>query len=94
VARSVRLTARHLGLTMLTVGPLLVVETVVHHWVLDVREQVGPLAEAAISVPSIVTIGALIGLVEVELAYALLARDPGSSTAAMVAATAGFTRSG
>ncbi len=94
VARSIRVTSRHLGLTMLTVGPLLVVETVVHHWVLDVREQVGALAEAAIAVPSIVTIGAFIGLVEVELAYALLARDPGSSTAAMVAATAEFTRGG
>lgn len=89
VARSARLTARHLGLTMMTVGPLLVVEGVVHHWVLDVRDQVGALAEAAVAVPSILTIGAFVGLVEVELAYALLARDAGSSTAAMVAATAG-----
>jgi len=89
VARSIRLTVRHLGLTLMTVGVLLLVEGIVHHWLLNVREQVGALAEAAIAVPSILTVGAFVGLVEVELAYALLARDAGSTTAAMVAATAG-----
>jgi hypothetical protein len=92
VARSIRLTARHLGLTLMTVGVLLLVEGAVHHWLLHVREQVGPLVEAAVAVPSILTVGAFVGLVEVELAYALLARDAGSTTAQLVAATAGSLR--
>ena len=37
---------------------------------------------------SSLTVGAFVGLAEVELAYALLARDEGSSVARMVAATA------
>ena len=36
----------------------------------------------------ILTVGAFVGLTEVELAYALLARDDGSSVAAVVAETA------
>ena len=35
------------------------------------------LTEIAVSVPMILTVGAFVGLVEVELAYALLARDEG-----------------
>ena len=35
--------------------------------------------------PLILTVGVLVGLNEVVLAYALLARDPDSSVAAMVA---------
>jgi hypothetical protein len=89
VARSMRLTVRHLGLTVMTVGTLLLAEGLAHEWLLHVREEVSALAELIVAVPSILTIGAFVGLVEVELAYALLARDPGSTTHAMVTETAG-----
>lgn len=88
IRRSLRLTGRHLWLTMLAVGLPLLVEIGVHHWLLRLREDYDTLVEIAVSVPMILTIGAFVGLVEVELAYALLARDDGSETAAVVARTA------
>jgi len=88
IVRSFRLTSRHLWLTMLAVGLPLLVEIGVHHWLLHLREESDVLVEIAISVPMILTVGAFVGLVEVELAYALLARDDGSSVAEVVASTA------
>ena len=73
---------------MLAVGLPLLVEIGVHHWLLHLRAETDVLIEIAISVPMILTVGAFVGLVEVELAYALLARDDGSSVAEVVASTA------
>jgi hypothetical protein len=86
--RSIRLTGRHLWLTLLAVGLPLLVEIGVHHWLLHLRDDYDTIVEIAVAVPMILTIGAFVGLVEVELAYALLARDEGSETAAVVARTA------
>lgn len=86
--RSIQLTGRHLWLTMLAVGLPLLVEIGVHHWLLHLREDYDTLVEIAVSIPMILTVGAFVGLVEVELAYALLARDDGSSVAEVVARTA------
>jgi hypothetical protein len=88
VGRSLALTARHLWLTLLTIGLPLAIEVAAHHWLLHVRQEADVLVEIAVSVPLILTVGAFVGLTEVELAYALLARDAGSSVAEMVAATA------
>ncbi|MGZ8581027.1 MAG: hypothetical protein ACXWW9_07065 [Actinomycetota bacterium] len=88
IVRSFRLTARHLWLTMLAVGLPLLVEIGVHHWLLHLRMEADVLIEIAVSVPMILTVGAFVGLVEVELAYALLARDDRSPVAEVVASTA------
>jgi hypothetical protein len=74
------------------VGLPLLVEIGVHHWLLHLRDDYDTIVEIAVAVPMILTIGAFVGLVEVELAYALLARDAGSTTAQLVAATAGSLR--
>jgi hypothetical protein len=86
--RSLRLTGRHLWLTMFAVGMPLLVEIGVHHWLLHLREDYDTIVEIAVSVPMILTVGAFVGLVEVELAYALLARDDGSRIATVVSRTA------
>jgi hypothetical protein len=88
VARSLRLTSRHLLLTLLAIGVPLGIEIATHHWLLHVRHEVDVLVELVVSVPLILTVGAFVGLTEVELAYALLARDDGSSVALMVAESA------
>lgn len=88
VARSLRLTTRHLLLTLLAIGVPLGIEIAAHHWLLHVRHEVDVLVELVVSVPLILTVGAFVGLTEVELAYALLARDDGSSVALMVAESA------
>lgn len=88
VRRSLRLTARHLWLVVVVVAIPLGIEIAAHHWLLHVRHEADVLTEIVLSVPLIVTVGAFVGLAEVELAYALLARDEGSSVARMVAATA------
>jgi len=88
VGRSLRLTARHLWLTLLTIGIPLAVEVAAHHWLLHVRHEADVVTEIAVAIPLILTVGAFVGLSEVELAYALLARDEGSSVASMVAETA------
>jgi hypothetical protein len=86
--RSFRLTGRHLWLTLLAIGPPLVIELGVHHWLLEVHHGTELAIQLAVSVPLILTVGAFVGLTEVELAYALLARDEGSSVAREVARTA------
>jgi hypothetical protein len=88
VGRSLRLTGRHLWLTLIAIGVPLAAEVAAHHWLLHVRHEADVLTEIAVSIPLILTVGAFVGLTEVELAYALLARDEGSSVAAMVARTA------
>ena len=88
VRRSLRLTARHLWLVLVVVALPLGIEIAAHHWLLHVRHEADVLIEVSLAVPLILTVGAFVGLVEVELAYALLARDDGSTVARMVAATA------
>lgn len=88
IARSVRLTWRHAGLTLVAVGIPVLVETAAHHALLHLRHEADVLVELAVSIPMILTIGAFVGLTEVELAYALLAREEGSRTAADVRASA------
>jgi hypothetical protein len=88
VRRSLRLTSRHLVLVVLAIGLPLAIEVAAHHWLLHVRHEADVLTEIAVSIPLILTVGAFVGLTEVELAYALLARDEGSSVADMVARTA------
>lgn len=87
IARSVRLTAHHLWLTLIVIGIPFAFEVGAHHWLLHVRRLRGVGPEVLVSVPLILTVGVLVGLTEVVLAYALLARDPGSSVARMVAST-------
>ena len=88
VRRSLRLTARQLWLVVVVVAVPLGIEIAAHHWLLHVRHEADVLTEIMLAIPMIVTVGAFVGLVEVELAYALLARDDGSSVARMVEATA------
>jgi hypothetical protein len=88
IKRSLALTTRHLWLTLVLIGIPVSIEFVVHHWLLHVRHDATVLIELLVSVPLILTVGAFVGLTEVELAYALLARDDGSSVAKMVADTA------
>jgi len=88
VRRSLRLTARHLWLVVVVVAIPLGIEIAAHHWLLHVRHEADVLTEVTLAIPLILTVGAFVGLAEVELAYALLARDDGSSVARMVEATA------
>jgi hypothetical protein len=88
IERSIRLTVPHLWLTLIVIGIPLGFEIGAHHWLLHVRHLRGISPEVLVSIPLILTVGVLVGLSEVVLAYALLARDPGSSVAQMVAASA------
>ena len=88
VRRSLRLTARHLWLVVVVVAIPLGIEIAAHHWLLHVRHEADVLTEVTLAIPLILTVGAFVGLAEVELAYALLARDDGSSVARMVESTA------
>lgn len=88
IRRSLTLTSRHLWLTLVLIGIPVSIEFVLHHWLLHVRHDANILVELLVSVPLILTVGAFVGLTEVELAYALLARDDGTAIARMVAETA------
>jgi hypothetical protein len=88
IRRSLALTWPHLWLTVLTIGLPLALEIATHQWLLSVRHEADIVVELLVSLPMILTVGAFVGLTEVELAYALLARDDGSSVAAVVAETA------
>lgn len=88
IARALRLTAPHLWLTLVSIGIPLAIEVAAHHWLLRVRHEADIVVELAVSVPLILTVGAFVGLTEVELSYALLARDDGSTVADDVARTA------
>ena len=51
VGRSLRLTSRHLLLTLLWIGVPLAIEIGVHHWLLHVRHEADVLVELVVSVP-------------------------------------------
>jgi hypothetical protein len=61
--------------------PGILTEVVVHHWFLQVHGEQAWLAETVVLLGLSVTAGALLGLVEVVLAYALMVRDPSSRIA-------------
>ncbi|MGH2539142.1 MAG: hypothetical protein ACRDGK_01325 [Actinomycetota bacterium] len=88
IRRSLGLTWPHLWLTVLSIGLPLAVEVLAHHWLLHVRHEADVVVELLVSLPLILTVGAFVGLTEIELAYALLARDDGSPVATIVAETA------
>lgn len=88
VRRSFRLTSRHIPLTLITAGIPLTLEVLADDLLLHIDGVTGAWIQLLVSLPVIFTIGAMVGLAEVVLAYALLAREPGSSVAAMVEATA------
>jgi hypothetical protein len=87
IRRAISLTFPHLWLTLMTIGLPLGVEFAADHYFLHLEGNAGLIVEFLVSVPLILTVGVLVGLTEVVLAYALLARDPDSSVAAMVAAS-------
>ena len=88
IRRAAGLTSRHLFLTLMTVGIPLTLEIAAHEYLLHLKGDVGTLIEFLVGLPLILTIGAAVGLNEVVLAYALLARSPDSSVAEQVLATA------
>jgi hypothetical protein len=88
IRRAVGLTSRHLFLTLMTVGIPLTLEIAAHEYLLHLKGDVGTLIEFLVGLPLILTIGAAVGLNEVVLAYALLARSPDSSVAEQVLETA------
>ncbi len=87
IRRAVRLTSPHLWLTLIAVGLPLAAELGLDHYLLHLDGDLGVVIEFLVSLPLILTVGVIVGLNEVVLAYALLARDPGSSVADMVAAS-------
>jgi hypothetical protein len=84
VRRSVAYTWPRAPLVIGIVGAGLLLEAVAHGVLLLVWDTLGLAGELAIEVPLIVSVGALVVLSEVVLAYALMARDPGSPVARMV----------
>lgn len=84
VARSIRLTWPHAWLAIGVVAPALVVEGVAHAFLLRTWDALGFLGELLVEIPLIISLGAFVALTEVVLAYALMARNPGSPVAAMV----------
>jgi hypothetical protein len=87
VARSVRLVWPHIWLALGVVAPAVVIEAAAHAFLLRTWDTLGFLGELVVEVPLILTVGAFVALTEVVLAYALMARDPGSRVAAMVEAS-------
>jgi hypothetical protein len=84
VRRSVRLTWPHAWLAIGVVVPSLRVEGMAHAVLLRVWDSLGLFGELAVEIPLILTVGAFVVLSEVVLAYALMARDPGSAVERMV----------
>ena len=87
IRRAVSLTFPHLWLTLMTIGIPLAVEFAADHYFLHLEGDLGVWIEFLVGVPLILTIGVIVGLNEVVLAYALLARDPDSSVAEMVSSS-------
>jgi hypothetical protein len=85
VARSFRLTWPHVWIAIGVVAPALVVEGVAHAFLVRTWDALGLLGELLVEIPLIMSVGAMVALTEVVLAYALMARDPASPVAAMVA---------
>jgi hypothetical protein len=86
VARSIRLTWPHAWIAIGVIAPALVAEGVAHAFLIRTWNALGFLGELLVEIPLIITVGALVALTEVVLAYALMARDSASPVAAMVEA--------
>ena len=71
----------------MTIGIPLAVEFAADHYFLHLEGDLGVWIEFLVGVPLILTVGVIVGLNEVVLAYALLARDPDSSVAEMVSSS-------
>jgi hypothetical protein len=89
VRRSIGLTRRHLPTVAGAMVPAILLEFVVHHWFLHVRGTNSWFEETIVVLVLAVTVGALLGLVEVVLAYALMVRDPSSRVARELGSAAG-----
>ena len=87
VARSIRLSWPHAWLAICVVASALVLEGVAHAFLVRAWDTLGLVGELLVEIPLILSVGAFIALTEVVLAYALMARDPGSPVAAMVEAS-------
>jgi len=87
IGRALSLTSRHVWLIMTTIGVPLAVELGADHYLLHLEGTAGIWIQTLVSVPVILTIGVIVGLNEVVLAYAMLARDPNSTVADMVASS-------
>ena len=87
VSRSIRLTWPHAWLAIVVVASALVLEGVAHASLVRSWDALGFAGELLVEIPLILTLGAFIALTEVVLAYALMARDPGSPVATMVEAS-------
>jgi hypothetical protein len=87
VHRSFRLTWPHAWLAIGIVVPAILVESIVHGLLVNVWDALGLFGELAVEIPLILSVGAMVVLAEVELAYALMARDEGSPVARMVEAS-------
>jgi hypothetical protein len=81
VRRSIALTWPHLLTVAGAIVPTIALEFVAHHWFLHLRSTHAWLTETVGVLILAVTLGAMLGLVEVVLAYALLVRDPSSRIA-------------
>ena len=92
VRRSIALTWPHLGTVMGAIVPAIALEFVAHHWFLHLRSTHAWLTETVGVLMLAVTLGAVLGLVEVVLAYALLVRDPSSRIARELGSAAAPTR--
>jgi hypothetical protein len=84
VGRSVRLTRPHAWLALCIVVPAVLLESVIHGFLLVVWNALGLVGELAVEIPLILSLGAMVVLAEVVLAYALMARDTDSVVAQMV----------
>ena len=81
VRRSVSLLWPRLGTVAAAMFPAIALEYAGHHWFLHLRSTHAWIAEAVGVLFLAVTLGALLGLIEVVLAYAVLVRDPSSRIA-------------
>ena len=78
VRRSIGLTWPHAWLALCIVVPAVIVEGVIHDVLIAAWNALGLVGELAIEIPLILSVGAMVVLAEVVLAYALMARDAGS----------------
>jgi hypothetical protein len=84
VRRSIHLTWPHAWLALWIIVPALLIEGVIHDVLVAVWDALGLVGELAIEIPLILSVGAMVVLAEVVLAYALMARDPASPVARIV----------
>jgi hypothetical protein len=84
VRRSIRLTWPHAWLVFGILVPAFLLEGVIHGVLVLVWDELGLAGELAVEIPLILSLGAMVVLAEVVLAYALLARDAGSPVARLV----------